>query len=231
MSFIEMTYPSMTSPMLPLPYNSNIMVPSRSFTPPDYIDSPTYRPSHVLEKPEVLSPLPDSFYDAYPSNNSNFAAGAVPLLTPPASEIYPPMDLINWHSSEQRKYYDMLYYPPPPVACYSPGCTCQHTPTDSMQSFGLMSPSMFFDPTPYSLHQRKRHYGKHNNSRSSLDSSSSSSSTSSSTIDSPNQHQLQQDSQKSALTPRRYKCTLCIKRFTRPSSLATHMHSHTGEVM
>ncbi|CAO3590231.1 unnamed protein product [Absidia cylindrospora] len=30
-------------------------------------------------------------------------------------------------------------------------------------------------------------------------------------------------------TPRRYKCTVCVKRFTRPSSLATHMHSHTGE--
>ncbi|KAI8074511.1 hypothetical protein BC940DRAFT_231029 [Gongronella butleri] len=29
--------------------------------------------------------------------------------------------------------------------------------------------------------------------------------------------------------PRRYKCDLCTKRFTRPSSLATHMHSHTGE--
>jgi hypothetical protein len=33
-----------------------------------------------------------------------------------------------------------------------------------------------------------------------------------------------------ASTPRRYKCTVCVKRFTRPSSLATHMHSHTGEV-
>ncbi|ORZ06880.1 hypothetical protein BCR42DRAFT_426630 [Absidia repens] len=32
-----------------------------------------------------------------------------------------------------------------------------------------------------------------------------------------------------ATTPRRYKCTVCVKRFTRPSSLATHMHSHTGE--
>mgnify|MGYP002385548638 FL=1 len=32
-------------------------------------------------------------------------------------------------------------------------------------------------------------------------------------------------------TPRalRYSCTLCRKSFARPSSLATHMHSHTGE--
>ncbi|KAI7872416.1 hypothetical protein BDF14DRAFT_1753191 [Spinellus fusiger] len=29
---------------------------------------------------------------------------------------------------------------------------------------------------------------------------------------------------------RRYQCYLCDKRFTRPSSLATHIHSHTGEV-
>ncbi|CAO3688149.1 unnamed protein product [Umbelopsis ramanniana] len=30
-------------------------------------------------------------------------------------------------------------------------------------------------------------------------------------------------------TPKRYKCELCTKRFTRPSSLATHKRSHTGE--
>ncbi|CAM0135033.1 hypothetical protein VKS41_000391 [Umbelopsis sp. WA50703] len=30
-------------------------------------------------------------------------------------------------------------------------------------------------------------------------------------------------------TPKRYKCELCAKRFTRPSSLATHRRSHTGE--
>ncbi|CAG8659199.1 6336_t:CDS:2, partial [Ambispora leptoticha] len=30
-------------------------------------------------------------------------------------------------------------------------------------------------------------------------------------------------------TPKRYKCTICQKRFTRPSSLQTHMYSHTGE--
>lgn len=30
--------------------------------------------------------------------------------------------------------------------------------------------------------------------------------------------------------PKRYKCTVCTKRFTRPSSLTTHMYSHTGEV-
>ncbi|KAH8549584.1 hypothetical protein BGW37DRAFT_403801, partial [Umbelopsis sp. PMI_123] len=28
---------------------------------------------------------------------------------------------------------------------------------------------------------------------------------------------------------KRYKCELCTKRFTRPSSLATHKRSHTGE--
>ncbi|CAH1760914.1 7966_t:CDS:2 [Entrophospora sp. SA101] len=30
-------------------------------------------------------------------------------------------------------------------------------------------------------------------------------------------------------TPKRYKCDICQKRFTRPSSLQTHMYSHTGE--
>ncbi|KAG2178164.1 hypothetical protein INT43_003417 [Umbelopsis isabellina] len=30
--------------------------------------------------------------------------------------------------------------------------------------------------------------------------------------------------------PKRYRCSVCSKRFTRPSSLTTHMYSHTGEV-
>ncbi|KAI8609408.1 hypothetical protein BC830DRAFT_1054687, partial [Chytriomyces sp. MP71] len=28
---------------------------------------------------------------------------------------------------------------------------------------------------------------------------------------------------------RRYMCNVCSKRFTRPSTLRTHMNSHTGE--
>jgi uncharacterized Zn-finger protein len=34
----------------------------------------------------------------------------------------------------------------------------------------------------------------------------------------------------SSTVPKRYKCAVCTKRFTRPSSLTTHMYSHTGEV-
>lgn len=34
----------------------------------------------------------------------------------------------------------------------------------------------------------------------------------------------------SSTTPKRYKCSVCFKKFTRPSSLTTHMYSHTGEV-
>ncbi|CAG8573490.1 10962_t:CDS:1, partial [Acaulospora colombiana] len=30
-------------------------------------------------------------------------------------------------------------------------------------------------------------------------------------------------------TPKRYKCEICQKRFTRPSSLTTHSYTHTGE--
>ncbi|CAG8556022.1 688_t:CDS:2 [Diversispora eburnea] len=30
-------------------------------------------------------------------------------------------------------------------------------------------------------------------------------------------------------TPKRYKCEVCQKRFTRPSSLTTHSYTHTGE--
>lgn len=37
------------------------------------------------------------------------------------------------------------------------------------------------------------------------------------------------NSKASPVTQKKHKCKLCEKRFTRPSSLATHMYSHTGE--
>ncbi|KAJ3403534.1 hypothetical protein CcCBS67573_g06154 [Chytriomyces confervae] len=37
------------------------------------------------------------------------------------------------------------------------------------------------------------------------------------------------DASRKNLVPRRYLCSLCSKRFTRPSTLRTHMNSHTGE--
>lgn len=37
------------------------------------------------------------------------------------------------------------------------------------------------------------------------------------------------NSKVSSSTQKRHKCKICDKRFTRPSSLQTHMYSHTGE--
>ncbi|KAJ3020380.1 UNVERIFIED_CONTAM: hypothetical protein HDU68_010216 [Siphonaria sp. JEL0065] len=51
-------------------------------------------------------------------------------------------------------------------------------------------------------------------------------SSSSDTID---HHSYQQESSSKSSVPRRYLCSLCSKRFTRPSTLRTHMNSHTGE--
>lgn len=47
---------------------------------------------------------------------------------------------------------------------------------------------------------------------------------------SPNTKSTNKTANSSSTPPRRYKCSVCVKRFSRPSSLATHMHSHTGEV-
>lgn len=239
---------------IPFPSNNNhtLMAPSRSFSPEfHHVDSPTYSfassssasriqdekyaplyaPSmyNTLEKQEILSPLPDSFYDAYQAG----AGGGMPLLTPPADPFYYPS------TTHPQQEYRALPPPPPaaapsvdypidyyfdsnassPMPCYTPGCQCQlptppATTTQSppqQPSFYSMPSAGFYDPSPYARHSTstagsKRQY----KSRSSIDSTLS--------------------HEKSANTPRRYKCTLCIKRFTRPSSLATHMHSHTGEV-
>ena len=37
------------------------------------------------------------------------------------------------------------------------------------------------------------------------------------------------NSKVSSSTQKKHKCKICDKRFTRPSSLQTHMYSHTGE--
>lgn len=46
----------------------------------------------------------------------------------------------------------------------------------------------------------------------------------------PQSHMMTQFSSKvSSSTQKKHKCKVCEKRFTRPSSLQTHMYSHTGE--
>ncbi|GAN06902.1 hypothetical protein MAM1_0140d06392 [Mucor ambiguus] len=230
---------------IPFPTSSNhtLMAPSRSFSPEfHYADSPTYSfasssnaskiqdekcapmyaPSmyNTLGKQEILSPLPDSFYDAYQGG------GGMPLLTPPADPFYPSAT----HSQQEYRalppppvHYPIDYYfesntssPMPMQPCYTPGCQCQLPTPPAIQSppqpsFYSMPSAGFYDPSSYAHHNTsatgssKRQYKSRNS------------------IDSTLSHE------KSANTPRRYKCTLCVKRFTRPSSLATHMHSHTGE--
>lgn len=45
----------------------------------------------------------------------------------------------------------------------------------------------------------------------------------------PQSMMSQFSSKMSANTQKKHKCKICDKRFTRPSSLQTHMYSHTGE--
>nr|CAG8553428.1 15396_t:CDS:2 [Entrophospora candida] len=53
--------------------------------------------------------------------------------------------------------------------------------------------------------------------------------TSSPNVPSPQDMMTTFNSKTISSTPKRYKCEVCQKRFTRPSSLQTHMYSHTGE--
>lgn len=208
MNYIEMeqmAYPIQS----PIPHYS--MVQSRSFTP-DQVDSPTYSLSSSTSdkyyKPTKLSPLPDAAY--YPPEDIM----GVPLLTPPASETYYnyPQDLFFWDTKEMPFLYPQEF--PMPQPCYAPGCRCNMSRSFLGQE-QLPPPPPYYQesPNPY---PRKRQYKSANRSNSLSSTTSNEKSSSSSST--------------SASTPRRYKCTLCVKRFTRPSSLATHMHSHTGEV-
>ncbi|KAI9480890.1 MAG: hypothetical protein EXX96DRAFT_649456 [Benjaminiella poitrasii] len=198
-----------------------------------------------LEKPStttsreniLLSPIPDPFYDVYP--------GDMPLLlTPPVSGInlqqHPSRASIDYCCCEPGS----MSLPPPPSVnaacmdpfcnscvespmptavmmstpslptspCYSPGCQCHLVPLPSPSQ---QSTTLNYDPHPVLSTQQ-----------------SSKRTTSKRAPYSKSQGRRNQDSTQNSSnnnTPRRYKCTLCTKRFTRPSSLATHMHSHTGE--
>ncbi len=50
-----------------------------------------------------------------------------------------------------------------------------------------------------------------------------------STLPAPQSMMGQFNSKVSSSTQKKHKCKVCDKRFTRPSSLQTHMYSHTGE--
>lgn len=50
-----------------------------------------------------------------------------------------------------------------------------------------------------------------------------------STLPAPQSMMGQFNSKVSSSTQKKHKCKICDKRFTRPSSLQTHMYSHTGE--
>lgn len=116
---------------------------------------------------------------------------------------------------------------------------------------GLTPSSYYYSPTisavPYptssSTIMQSRRGRRHSCSRSSspLSSTSSASSSpdvfSSSNSSSPAVYYNSQqplmatfNTKATSSTPKRYKCTVCGKKFTRPSSLNTHMYSHTGEV-
>lgn len=68
----------------------------------------------------------------------------------------------------------------------------------------------------------------HHYRRSSVNTSRSSSPSTSSYASSPYQESARSPSP--AVVNKRYACQFCNKRFTRPSSLTTHIYSHTGEV-
>ncbi|KAG2192054.1 hypothetical protein INT47_012303 [Mucor saturninus] len=195
---------------------------SRSYSPEyHHVDSPTYSfssgSSSDLSRPfddtfmikrEGISPIPDSFYDAY----SHHLSTGLPLLTPPANEHY--------IKKEDYQENNIMCCPPPPPppqpTCYS-GCDCIGP---NVFYNGMASEAMFYDPLPYNLlppppQQHQPYINQRSRQRMPRDSSIP-------TLP-------EKSSNGSHATPRRYKCTLCVKRFTRPSSLATHMHSHTGE--
>ncbi|EIE81559.1 hypothetical protein G6F46_011823 [Rhizopus delemar] len=178
----------------------------------------------------------------------------LPLLTPPASS-----DSIYcqdpWQLKRQQQYmcdpycctsspssFDMCCSFPNSSesisSCYSPTChECNlMTPSESpSMAHNVLKNLLVYDPTPTNYFhpykdsdlqpstlaaatkntRKSRGYNK-TKRQYSIDSTSSESESLS-------------DKTYSSSAPRRYKCSVCPKRFTRPSSLATHMHSHTGE--
>ncbi|KAI9255972.1 hypothetical protein BY458DRAFT_519736 [Sporodiniella umbellata] len=181
----------------------------------------------------------------------------IPMLSPPAEGIYGGEGWFNKRNHLYDPYccYPNNGYDPccsfnsssstsdSIASCYSATChECNliTTPTESP----LMEPSRHhhgmagFEPNhhyfhPYPTHNNNsdtssgvRHHHSNNNK---IRNGYSNKTKRQCSIDSTCSESETSDKPYMAAAPRRYKCTVCPKRFTRPSSLATHMHSHTGE--
>ena len=200
----------------------------------------------AYDNKHLLSPVPDCL-DHDPTATVAAASGVnehtptrVPLPTPPASGGTPPQQQQTWRDMDRR--YDFATRP-------NMGHYWTPTTTSSMCTAAAAAPPLYHElmhqtPTtthqqpPYwmSLHHQQQHH-HHLPSSSMLENRH--------TYPSHQPYPAMTHHSKKSLhadpgtttkvvsstaTPRRYKCTVCVKRFTRPSSLATHMHSHTGEV-
>ncbi|RCH77836.1 hypothetical protein CU098_004749 [Rhizopus stolonifer] len=196
-------------------------------------------------KPSILP------YQDYDASVQQFSA-MLPLLTPPSDSIYcqdPWFKRQSYMCDPYCCYSSASSYDPccsygnssdSIASCYSPTChECNLiTPTESpsIDHSGIKNLLAFDQPNYFHPYNDIQNCSEtipmavpsiHNNNSRKLRGYSKSKRQSS--IDSTSSESELSEKPFLATAPRRYKCTVCPKRFTRPSSLATHMHSHTGE--
>ncbi|KAI1002271.1 hypothetical protein K3495_g5928 [Podosphaera aphanis] len=237
------------SPHQLLPTSQDLLNTSRSVS--SAYDS-SYATSH---SPGSAPPTQSS----YPSNSASYDSmgyAAAPVRAPYAMHQHegPRRLSTSNHPNEHRGYMETIdpnrgmmsmnqsasprnYYGPPPRVRGSGDSYTYQAPTNHSNASSLSSPGAY--PSYYggSVASHVGEYPAHGLPSNGSSTEAVASRTlprppnliSTGVPPAPQSMMSQFSSKVSSSTQKKHKCKVCDKRFTRPSSLQTHMYSHTGE--
>ncbi|EXX58232.1 Cmr3p [Rhizophagus irregularis DAOM 197198w] len=168
-------------------------------------------------------------HEAYPSTPTTYASASYPASTAPTTTAY----LTPGNETTTGDANSENWNGSPPFSSYQSGKQPKGYDRNGMQHHGTGFPPGL-PPTPQDYPISMGRYSNGNNlglppSSNGNTPKSSPGQQRPSAVPTPQAMMTTFSSKTVSSTPKRYKCNICQKRFTRPSSLQTHMYSHTGE--
>ncbi|EXX58230.1 Cmr3p [Rhizophagus irregularis DAOM 197198w] len=171
-------------------------------------------------------------HEAYPSTPTTYASASYPASTAPTTTAY----LTPGNETTTGDANSENWNGSPPFSSYQSGKQPKGSvgyDRNGMQHHGTGFPPGL-PPTPQDYPISMGRYSNGNNlglppSSNGNTPKSSPGQQRPSAVPTPQAMMTTFSSKTVSSTPKRYKCNICQKRFTRPSSLQTHMYSHTGE--